>query len=192
MLSRLNEAELILLDWLQKLLGNGVFDVLMPIITFFGNAGWIWIAIGVFLFCFRKHRRAGLTLLLGLLCSLLIGNLLLKLSVARERPCWINDAVTLLIENPTDYSFPSGHTLSSFIGATVLALYNKRWGYIALPFASLIAFSRLYLYVHYPTDVLAGAVLGIGIGFLVTYLVKKLFLKFGKRDEHGIDTGKNI
>lgn len=189
MLSRLNEVELILLDGLQNLFQNRVLDLLMPIITFFGNAGWIWIAVGVFLFCFRKHRRAGLTLLLGLLCSLLIGNLLLKLSVARERPCWINETVTLLIENPTDYSFPSGHTLSSFIGATVLALYNRRWGYIALPFASLIAFSRLYLYVHYPTDVLAGVLLGIGIGFMITHFVKKLFERTG---EHGIDTGENI
>lgn len=192
MLSRLNEAELVLLDGLQELCGNRVFDFLMPLITFFGDAGWIWIAIGVFLFCFRKHRRAGVTMLLGLLCSLLIGNLLLKLSVARERPCWINDAVTLLVETPADYSFPSGHTLASFIGATVLALYNKRWGCIALPFASLIAFSRLYLYVHYPTDVLAGVLLGIAIGVGVTYLVKKLFLKWEKRKEHGADSRENI
>ncbi len=177
-MQKLNEAELILLDGIQNLMQNRVFDVVMPIITFFGDAGWIWIAIGVFLLCFRKHRRAGVTMLVGLLCSLLIGNLLLKLSVMRERPCWINDAVALLVDNPTDFSFPSGHTLASFIGATVLGLYNRRWGYIAFPAAALIAFSRLYLYVHYPTDVLAGVLLGIAIGYGVTYAIKKLFLKF--------------
>ena len=174
-MQKLNEAELILLDGIQSLMQNRVFDVLMPIITFFGDAGWIWIAIGVFLFCFRKHRRAGLTMLVGLLCSLLIGNLLLKLTVARERPCWINEAVTLLIETPQDYSFPSGHTLASFIGATVLGLYRRKWGYIAFPLAALIAFSRLYLYVHYPTDVLASVLLGIAIGYAVTYVIKHFY-----------------
>lgn len=192
MLSKLNEAELVLLDGLQDLLQNRVFDVLMPLITFFGDAGWIWIAIGVLLLCFRKHRRAGVTMLVGLLCSLLIGNLFLKLSVARERPCWINEAVTLLIETPTDYSFPSGHTLASFIGATVLWLYNKRWGYIAFPCAALIAFSRLYLYVHYPTDVLAGILLGIAIGCGVTHLIKRLFLIFEMRQNHETDPKPNL
>lgn len=188
MLQKLNEAELILLDGIQDLMQNRVFDVLMPIITFFGDAGWLWIAIGVFLLCFRKHRRAGLTMLVGLLCSLLIGNLLLKLTVARERPCWINEAYTLLIEIPSDYSFPSGHTLASFIGATVLGLYNRRWGYVAFPVAVLIAFSRLYLYVHYPTDVLASVLLGIAIGYGVTYVIKKLL----KEKSYETDSGSNL
>lgn len=192
MLQKLNEAEIILLDGLQNLMQNRVFDVLMPIITFFGDAGWVWIAIGLLLLCFRNHRRAGVTMLVGLLCSLLIGNLLLKLSVARERPCWINDAVQLLIETPTDYSFPSGHTLASFIGATVLWLYNRRWGYAAVPCAALIAFSRLYLYVHYPTDVMAGIVLGIAIGCGVTYLVNRLFLKIEKRRTNETDPKPNL
>ena len=72
----------------------------------------------------------------------------------------------LLIANPTDYSFPSGHTLSSVIGATVLTKANRKFGLAAIPLAALIAFSRLYLYVHFPTDILGAAVLGVGIGLV--------------------------
>lgn len=88
----------------------------------------------------------------------------LKNFVARPRPCWLDSSVRLLIANPTDYSFPSGHTLSSVIGATILTKTDRRFGYAAIPLAALIAFSRLYLYVHFPSDVLAAAVLGVLIG----------------------------
>jgi undecaprenyl-diphosphatase len=89
--------------------------------------------------------------------------------------------VALLVENPTDFSFPSGHTMVSFIAATILAMYNRKWGYIAFPVAALMGFTRLYLYVHFPTDVLAGAVLGILAGVAVTLLMKKLFAFLERR-----------
>ena len=100
----------------------------------------------------------------GLAVGVLVGNVFLKNFVARPRPCWLDSSVRLLIANPTDYSFPSGHTLSSVIGATILTKTNRRFGYAAIPLAALIAFSRLYLYVHFPSDVLAAAVLGVVIG----------------------------
>ena len=81
----------------------------------------------------------------------------------------LDSSVQLLIAAPTDYSFPSGHTLSSVIGATILAKTDRRFGYAAIPLAALIAFSRLYLYVHFPSDVLAAAVLGVMIGELAFY-----------------------
>lgn len=169
-----NQWELGLLDGLQELLQNTVLDLLMPIISFLGNGGWIWIVCALVLLCLPAYRQTGMTLLAGLLCGLLIGNVLLKLTVARERPCWINDAYALLIKSPSDYSFPSGHTLSSAIGATVLTLRNQKFGWVAIPLAVLIAFSRLYLYVHFPSDVLTGAVLGVAIGFAVTAAMKRL------------------
>jgi len=95
------------------------------------------------------------------------GNACLKNLIARPRPCWLDSSVQLLIANPADYSFPSGHTLSSVIGATGLTKTNRRFGYAAIPLAALIAFSRLYLYVHFPSDVLAAAVLGVALGELV-------------------------
>lgn len=115
----------------------------------------------------KKYRRQGLFLLLGLAASVLVGNVLLKNIVARPRPCRIDASVPLLIANPTDYSFPSGHTLSSVISAVILAKTDRRFGYAAIPLAVLIAFSRLYLYVHFPSNVLASAVLGIIIGHLI-------------------------
>lgn len=115
----------------------------------------------------KKYRRQGLFLLLGLAASVLVGNVLLKNIVARPRLCWIDTSVQLLIANPTDYSFPSGHTLLSAISAVILAKTDRRFGYAAIPLAVLIAFSRLYLYVHFPSDVLVAAVLGIIIGHLI-------------------------
>lgn len=100
---------------------------------------------------------------------MLVGNVCLKSFIARPRPCWLDSSVRLLIADPTDYSFPSGHTLSSVIGATILTKTDRRFGYAAIPLAALIAFSRLYLYVHFPSDVLAAAVLGVMIGELVFY-----------------------
>ena len=93
--------------------------------------------------------------------SLLIGNLLLKPLVARPRPCWIESNFPLLVSNPTDYSFPSGHTLASTISAVIITYADKKFGIIAIILATLITFSRLYLFVHFPSDVFAAIILGV-------------------------------
>lgn len=156
-----------ILQWIQSTLVCPALDILMPNITALGNAGAIWLLAAVVLIITKKYRRQGLFLLLGLAASVLVGNVLLKNLVARPRPCRIDASVPLLIANPTDYSFPSGHTLSSVISAVILAKTDRRFGYAAIPLAVLIAFSRLYLYVHFPSDVLVAAVLGIIIGHLI-------------------------
>lgn len=114
--------------------------------------------------CTKKYRRQGVILLAGLAVGVLVGNVCLKNLIARPRPCWLDDSVMMLISSPTDYSFPSGHTLSSVIGATVLTKTDRRFGWAAIPLAAVIAFSRLYLFVHFPSDILAGAILGVIIG----------------------------
>lgn len=154
------------LHWIHDRLHCGFLDFLMPRITLLGNGGAVWVVIALILLCIRKHRRTGLALLMGLGAGVLIGNLLLKPLIDRPRPCWIDQTTPLLIACPTDYSFPSGHTLSSVIAAAVLCGARRGWGWIAVPLAAAIAFSRLYLYVHFPTDVLAGAALGIVIGLI--------------------------
>ena len=105
---------------------------------------------------------------------MLVGNVCLKNLIARPRPCWLDSSVRLLIADPTDYSFPSGHTLSSVIGATILTKTDRRFGYAAIPLAAALAFSRLYLFVHFPSDVLAGALMGALLGLLATALQKRL------------------
>lgn len=142
-------------------------DAVMPVISMLDNNGFLWILIAFLLLLFRQHRRGGVLLLIGLLCGVLIGNLLLKNLFMRPRPCWLDNSVQLLIAMPHDYSFPSCHTLSSAIAATLLFMEERWIGWIAIPLALLIAFSRLYLYVHFPTDVLAGLVGGVAIGFAV-------------------------
>ena len=162
------------LDWaiLQAIqnLTCPLLDFLMPKITALGNSGAIWMAAAVGLICTKKYRRQGILLLGGLLLGAVVGVAGLKNLFARPRPCWLDTSVPLLIAVPQDYSFPSGHTLISAIGATVLTKIDRRFGVIAIPLAVLIAFSRLYLFVHFPSDILGGAVLGVAIGIVIIRL----------------------
>lgn len=152
---------------IQDALRCGFLDFLMPKITWLGNNGLIWILAAVVLLCLKKRRRYGVLLLAGLAIGLLVGNIILKNAVARPRPCWLDPTVQLLIAVPRDYSFPSGHTMASVIGATVLTGADRRFAPVAIPLAVLIAFSRLYLFVHFPSDVLASVVIGLAIGGLM-------------------------
>jgi undecaprenyl-diphosphatase len=141
-------------------------DVLMPLITRLGDSGVIWIVLAFCLLVSRKYRKTGIALCCALVLDMIICNGILKPFVARIRPCDLNTSVQLLIPRPTDFSFPSGHAAASF--ATVSALYfcrQKLW-IPALILAWFIAFSRLYLYVHYPSDVIAGILLGSILGFI--------------------------
>ncbi len=153
-----------ILSWIQDTMTCPLLDFLMPKVTALGNGGAVWLLAAGGLMCTKKYRKQGVLLLGGLAAGVLVGNVFLKNLIARPRPCWLDQSVQLLIATPGDYSFPSGHTLSSVIGATVLTKTDRRFGYAAIPLAALIAFSRLYLYVHFPSDVLAAAVLGVLIG----------------------------
>ena len=159
-----------LLYWMHDNLSCGLLDALMPKLTLLGSGGAVWLLAAGGMLCTKKYRRQGVILLAGLAMGVLVGNVCLKDLIARPRPCWLDDSVKLLISVPTDYSFPSGHTLSSVIGATVLTETNRCFGWAAIPLAVSITFSRLYLFVHYPSDILAGTVLGVVIGLAVYYL----------------------
>lgn len=170
------------LDWtilhaLRDLTTCPFLDFLLPRLTLLGNGGAIWLAAGCGLLCTKKYRRQGILLLAGLLLGALVGNVVLKHLVARPRPCWLDPSVPLLIPVPQDYSFPSGHTMSSAIGAVLLTRTDRRFGWLAIPLAVLIAFSRMYLYVHFPSDVLGGALIGVCIGVGALVAGNKLLLK---------------
>ena len=155
-------------------LHNPILDKIMIAITSLGNAGLFWIGLGIFLSCIKKTRKCGILMLISMLLGLIVGNGILKNVIARQRPCWIDTNIPLLIPNPHDYSFPSGHTLASFEAVTMIYLHNKKWGAISLILAVLIAFSRLYLFVHFPTDIIGGIVLGVIISLSVYYGYEKL------------------
>ena len=116
-----------ILHWIQNNITCPFLDAVVPKLTMLGNAGIIWILAGVLLLCTKKYRRQGALVLMGLLVGLLVGNVALKHLVARSRPCWLDPSVQLLIATPTDYSFPSGHTLSSTIASTILTKTDRHF-----------------------------------------------------------------
>lgn len=167
----LSQAELGILDWIYTHCHTGFLDTIMPIITKLGDKGLLWIVLGLGILIFQKGKRdTGFRVLLALLLGLLICNLLLKNAVGRIRPFTLNGAAQLLVTPPGDPSFPSGHTTAAFAAATVLVRDHWKGRWVVLIAAILVAFSRLYLYVHFPTDVLCGALIGIFCGWLSTAL----------------------
>ncbi|MEG2596904.1 MAG: phosphatase PAP2 family protein [Oscillospiraceae bacterium] len=165
-----------ILDWIQENLRYDFLDEIFTFITKLGNAGMIWIAVGIFLCCFKKWRKGGMTMLIAVAMAFLVGEMTIKPLVGRVRPFVYNPTLPLLIEPPNGFSFPSGHAMSSFAAATALFLCgNRRKSWSWFLGAALIAFSRVYLYVHYPSDVLLGSIFGILSGMAAFYLVKKLW-----------------
>ena len=176
--------DLPILEWIQANLQSPLLDKLMPVITAFGNGGIFWIACAILLMFLPKTRRIGFGMAFALTMGLVVCNIILKPGVARIRPYDLQETlgvtIDLLIKRSHDFSFPSGHTIASFEACTVLMLGNKKLGIPATLLAILIAFSRLYLYVHYPTDVIASIVLGTLFGIIGWAIAKKLPLKKGK------------
>lgn len=155
--------EFAILDWMQTL-REPWLDSFMVFVSSLGNAGALWIVLAAVLLIWPKYRRVGAILALALVIDLLVCNVIIKPIVARPRPYDLNTAMEYLIARPHGWSFPSGHTAASF--ASVAALYWGRFRYWIVfgVLAVLIGVSRLYLYVHFPTDVLGGVVVGLLCG----------------------------
>lgn len=128
-------------------------DAFLSVLTKLGEAGILWIIAGILMLVFLKEKKYGVIVLLSLLFCLIFGNGLLKNLVARPRPCHRPHDYFMLITIPKDYSFPSGHTFSSVAAAIGIWHWNRKWGIAAVVTAILMMFSRLYFYVHYPTDI---------------------------------------
>lgn len=186
MLERNGELSVLNIDWtilngIQSYIKCGFLDFLMPKITMLGNGGLIWIAAAIILLCTKRYRKYGIILLAALLIGSILCNVILKNAVGRLRPFQINTDFQLLIHPPGGFSFPSGHTMASVIAATVLTKTNHKFGYFAIPLAALIAFSRLYLYVHFPSDVAFSAVTGIIIANIIFIAGQKVKINFLNR-----------
>ena len=147
--------------WIQEYIRNDFLTPIFKFITHLGDEGYVWIAIAVLLLFVKNYRKVGLMVGGSLLGSLLFNNMIVKNIVARPRPYRMMEELTILIPEPGEYSFPSGHTSSSFAAGVVLYLMlPKKYGIPAMVLAFLIGISRLYVGVHYPTDVLGGMVMG--------------------------------
>ncbi len=192
MIEAITNFDLAVLEAIQNI-KCGFLDFTVPLITKLGDGGIFWIALAVIFLIPKKTRKMGLAMGFALIFGLIVGNITLKPLIGRIRPynlAGYEDMLAgLLVEPLKDFSFPSGHTLASFEGATAIFVFNKKLGIPALILASLVALSRLYLFVHYPTDVLAGLILGIAFGILGAMLSRFIFGKIEEKNQLKADQG---
>jgi undecaprenyl-diphosphatase len=167
MFEAITRADGAILLWIQQNVRKEWLSPVVKGITHLGDAGWFWIVLAILLFIIPKTRRIGLTMAGSLMGSYVVNNLLLKNLVARVRPYEVIEGLNRIIEAQSDWSFPSGHTGSSFAAAVVIfGLCPRKYGIPALVLAFLISLSRLYVGVHYPTDVLCGAIIGTAMALI--------------------------
>ena len=176
------------LNWIQEHIANPFFDWFFATVTHLGDGGIFWIAIAVLMLFFKKTRKTGIMMGVALVLGLILCNGVLKNVVARVRPFDLDGAYgairsveDLLVSKPGDKSFPSGHTVASFEAAIVLFIRDKRIGIPALVVAALVAFSRLYLYLHFPTDVFGAILLAIFNAVLAVIIVNAVYRYIEKK-----------
>ena len=161
------------LDGIQNALRCDFLDTIIPVLTHLGH-GVIWTILGWILIFTKKYRFNGISIITALTVTVIISEFIIKPLFLRERPYLSNPEILLLISEPTGTSFPSSHTSTSFACAIQFFGINKKAGIAELVMATVIAFTRLYLYVHFPTDILGGIVLGLIMGFAVMFIAKKI------------------
>lgn len=173
--------ELQILHAIQNIRTPWLDQLILGVTRIMGSYGQLWAIIGVALLLFRRTRKCGAAVLASYVLVFLVGHLFLKDLIARPRPCHVDETVALLVAMPASFSCPSTHSAWSFAAAVVIFCRDRRWGTAALLAAALIGFSRMYLFVHYPTDVLFGAVLGAALGLLAVKLVDAASRKLSAR-----------
>jgi len=192
--------DLSVFQWVQTIHG-GFLDKLMVIITSLGEGGIIFIAVALALLCTKKYRKAGVAIIVALLVMEVGNNLILKTIFARPRPfnldptvySWWHEVYKFpeLVSRPTSYSFPSGHTSSAFAAGIALLWYDRKFGIPLTLFAAVMGFSRIYVEVHYCTDVLFGALVGVVYALIGVLIVNKLYPIVMPKIEKKIDEIKD-
>ena len=184
-------ADSAILLWIQENIRNEFLTPIVRFITHLGDKGILWIVMLLALMCFKKTRKAAILTASVLLVTFIVTNLWLKPFIARIRPYEIIDSLIILIPKPSDFSFPSGHTANSLaVGITLWYIsisrkksdiedlyFPKIAGWTIFILSVLISLSRLYLGVHYPTDVLGGGIIASVISFICILAYKKIFSK---------------
>lgn len=166
----IHNVDIWILNFINNNLHNSFMDKLMIFFSSIGNSGLIWILISLILIAMPKYRKIGIMALCTLILTTILGEVILKNLVKRGRPFTTIIDFKLLVATPSSYSFPSGHTGSSFAVAGILANKLKKSRFYVYALATLIAFSRLYLYVHYPSDILGGIILGSVSDYIILYI----------------------
>lgn len=179
MIDFITKIDFSILYWIQDNLRNSFMDFVMPLFSNLQDGGLIWISIAVVMLFFKRTRYCGIAVLFAMGIDTLITEYGIKNIVCRVRPCNLVDDVNMLVKKPTSYSFPSNHSASAFAGAVavMLTIKKKAWTIPAFVFSGIISFSRMYVFVHFPSDVFAGILLGSTVSVLVCYLMKKTGFK---------------
>lgn len=167
-----------ILYYIQEHIVNPTLDKAMMFASALGDYGFIWLVIAIALMLFKKTRTCGILIMCSLAFCFITGEIITKNLVCRVRPCYQDMTINMLVDRPNSYSFPSGHSSSSFTAASTLFYYNRKIGALALLLAGFIAFSRMYLFVHFPTDVFAGILWGI-VGSVIVLVIYKRFFNNG-------------
>lgn len=169
------EFEVKFLFFLQDYVRTPVLTYILKFFTALGNAGMISILACLIMLAIKKSRQPGITASISLIINTLAVNVILKPLVARVRPYDAFQSLTILVNPESDYSFPSGHSAAVFSVAFVMFLcMPKKYGVPAMIISSVIAFSRLYVGVHYPSDVIAGILIGCASAVIAKYLCRKI------------------
>lgn len=171
MLSSFQRIDMKIINFIDNYVRCAFLDRIMPIITSLGNGGIVWLFLSIYLIHSSNYRMEGYMVFASLVLTTILGEGVIKHLIRRSRPFISIRERTLLISKPMTYSFPSGHSASSFAVAGIFIIMNNRLSVYITVLAALIAFSRLYLEVHYPTDVITGIILGL----LCSIIVCKVF-----------------
>lgn len=169
----IQSVDFAILDGIQSVMRCDFWDVVMKVLSYLGEAGALWIVLSIVLLFSRKTRVAGVAMLVSMALGFLIGDLAIKHLVCRPRPCMLHPLANMNISPPSSFSFPSGHSTAGFAAAVSLTIWQRKWGIPALVVAAAIAFSRLYNYVHFPSDVICGMILGTACAFFVAWAFRK-------------------
>lgn len=176
-ISKREKFDIFILEQIRSKLSNPILDKIMVMFTMLGEFGAVWSLLGIALVIESKYRIIGLMVIAALIFTTIMGEGVIKNLVKRSRPCKDMTQQDLVVRKPNTYSFPSGHTASSFAVANVLLTCFAGVGVAFLIIASLIAFSRMYLYVHYPTDIIAGIALGLLCSQATIYMFQTFMVR---------------
>lgn len=174
MLESITNFDFSILYFIQENWRTDWLDLICAFLSRAFELGVPWLVLGAVLFCFKKTRVAGAILVCAVVLTFFFNELAIKNAINRERPCTIDPTIELIVKKPTSYSFPSGHTASCFAAAGTLLFTYKRLGIPLIIFSAFMGFSRMYLFVHFPTDVLAGAALGLLMAWVTVLVFREL------------------
>lgn len=174
MLESITNFDFSILYFIQENWRTEWLDLICAFLSRAFELGVPWLVLGAVLFCFKKTRTAGAILVCAVVLTFFFNELAVKNAINRERPCTIDPTIELIVKKPTSYSFPSGHTASCFAAAGTLLFTYKRLGIPLIIFSAFMGFSRMYLFVHFPTDVLAGAALGLLMAWVTVLVFREL------------------